>query len=68
MTPWAVAHQAPLWGFSRQEYWNVLPCPPGDLPNPRIESRSSALQTDSLLSELGQILILREAAKVGKKR
>ena len=24
--------------FSRQEYWNVLPCPPlGDLPNPGIE-------------------------------
>ena len=24
-----------LWGFSRQEYWSGLPCPPpGDLPNP----------------------------------
>ena len=23
------------WGFSRQEYWSGLPCPPpGDLPNP----------------------------------
>ena len=23
------------WGFSRQEYWSELPCPPpGDLPNP----------------------------------
>ena len=31
-------HQAPLsMGFSRQEYWSGLPCPPpGDLPNPRI--------------------------------
>ena len=33
--------------FSRQEYWNRLPCPaPGDLPNPRIEPvslRSQAL-------------------------
>ena len=40
--PWAVAHQAPLsMGFSRQEYWNGLPCPPpGDLPNPGIESAS----------------------------
>ena len=30
------AHQAPMtMGFSRQEYWNGLPCPPpGDLPNP----------------------------------
>ena len=28
-TPWAVAHQAPLsMGFSRQEYWSGLPCPP----------------------------------------
>jgi len=25
-------------GFSRQEYWSWLPCPPpGDLPNPGIE-------------------------------
>ena len=40
------------WGFSRQEYWSGLPCPPpGDLPNPRIEPRSPALQVDSLLSE-----------------
>ena len=31
-----VAHQAPLsMGFSRQEYWSGLPCPPpGDLPDP----------------------------------
>ena len=35
-TLWTVAHQAPLsMGFSRQEYWSGLPCPPpGDLPNP----------------------------------
>ena len=34
-----VAHQAPLsMGFSRQEYWSGLPCPPpGDLPNLGIE-------------------------------
>ena len=39
-------------GFSRQEYWSVLPCPPpGDLPNPGIEPRSPALQADSLPSE-----------------
>ena len=42
-----------LWGFSRQEYWSVLPCPPpGDLPNPGIELRSPALQADSLPAEL----------------
>ena len=29
------------WGFSRQEYWSRLPCPPpGDLPNPGIKSWS----------------------------
>ena len=29
VTPWTVAHQAPLsMGFSRQEYWSELPCPP----------------------------------------
>ena len=39
-------------GFSRQEYWRGLPCPPpGDLSYPGIESRSLALQADSLLSE-----------------
>ena len=39
-------------GFSRQEYWSGLPCPPpGDLPNPGIEHRSPTLQVDSLPSE-----------------
>ena len=29
VTPWTVAHQAPLsMGFSRQEYWSGLRCPP----------------------------------------
>ena len=39
-TPQTVARQAPLClGFSSQEYWNGLPCPPpGDLPDPGIES------------------------------
>ena len=36
---WTVACQVPLsMGFSRQEYWSGLPCPPaGDLPNPGTE-------------------------------
>ena len=39
-------------GFSRQEYWSGLPCPPpGDLPNPGVEPRSPALQVNSLPSE-----------------
>ena len=39
VTLWTVACQVPLsMGFSRQEYWSGLPCPPaGDLPNPVTE-------------------------------
>ena len=41
------------WGFSRQEYWSGEPIPsPGDLPDPGIESRSPALQVNSLPAEL----------------
>ena len=45
-----VAHQAPLsMGFSRQEYWSGLSCPPpGDLPDPGTEPASPAWQADSL--------------------
>ena len=53
-TLWTVTRQAPLSvGFSRQEYWSGLPCPPpGDLLDPRIKPVSPvspALLTDSLL-------------------
>ena len=39
VTLWTVTHQVPLFmGFSRQEYWSGLPCPPaGDLPDPGIK-------------------------------
>ena len=49
-TPWTVARHIPLsLGFPRQEYWSGLPSPfPGDLPNPGIKPKSSALQVDSL--------------------
>ena len=52
-TPWTVACQAPLpMGFSRLEYWSGLSfSSPGDLPNPGIESKSHALQVDSLSIE-----------------
>ena len=42
MTAWTVACQAPLsMGFSQQEYWSRLPCPPpGDLPDPGIKHMS----------------------------
>jgi len=42
VTPWTVAHQAPLsMGFSRQEYWSGLPFPsPENLPHPGIKPTS----------------------------
>ena len=53
VTPWTVAHQAPLsMEFSRQEYWSGLPFPsPGDLPDPGIEPRSPTLQADTSSTE-----------------
>ena len=41
-TPWTVDPWASLFmGFSRQEYWSGLPCPPPeDLPDPGIEPTS----------------------------
>ena len=60
-TLWTVAHQAPLsMGFSRQEHWNELPCPPpGDLISlqkqffcPATESNTSALQKSWGISSL----------------
>ena len=54
-TPWTIAYQAsPSMGFSRQEYWSLLPFPsPGYLPDPGIEPRSPALQADYPLSHQG---------------
>ena len=42
VTPWTAARQAPLsMGFSRQEHWSGLPCPPpGNRPNPGIKPES----------------------------
>ena len=44
LTPWTVAHQAPLsMGFLRQEYWSWLPFPPlGDLLDLVIKPESPA--------------------------
>ena len=40
------------WGFSRQEYWSGLPCPPPrHLPNPETEPRFPTLQVDFLSYE-----------------
>ena len=36
LTPWTIAHQAPLsMEFSRQEYWRALP-----FPSPRLEAET----------------------------
>ena len=56
VTLWTVSHQAPLSvGFSRQEHWSELPCPPPkDLPNLGIEPISPvspALQAGSSPTE-----------------
>ena len=53
VTPWTIAHQAPLsMGLSRQEYWSGFPFPPpGDFLDPGIipvSPAALALQEDSL--------------------
>ena len=65
-TPQTVDHQAPLsTGFSRQEHWSGLPCPPpGDLRDPGIKLRSLASRADSLPSEPPG----KPTAPLGKKR
>ena len=60
VTPWIVAHQAPLsMGFLRQECWSGLPFPsPGHLPNPGTELHLLHWQVDSLpLGHLGSSTI-----------
>ena len=47
-TPWTIQSME----LSRPEYWSGYPFPsPGDLPNPEIEPRYPALQSDSLPAE-----------------
>ena len=50
VTPWTVAHQAPLsMGFSRQEYWSGLPFfSPGESSQPRDWTRISRTGRQSL--------------------
>ena len=51
-SPWGRKESDTSLGFSRQEYWSGLPCPPPrDLPDPGIEATSlvaPALQAGSL--------------------
>ena len=58
VTPWTVAHQAPLsMGLLRQERWSGLPFPfPEDLSCPGVDPASPAPQADpSSLSHLGSL-------------
>ena len=64
-TPWTVACQAPLFmGFSRQEYWSRLPCPPpGDLPDPGTEP--SSLKPHALAARFSTTSAAWEAPRAG---
>ena len=60
---WTVASQAPLsMGYSRQEYWSGLPCPPGDLSNPGIEPALPHCR--QVLYCLGSVKLVREKLKL----
>ena len=50
-TPWTVGSSVHGDSPGKNTGLTAMPSPPGDLPNPRIESGSPALQVDSLLSE-----------------
>ena len=61
MTPWTVAHQAPLsMRFFRQEYWSGWLFPsPADLPNPDIKPACPALTGGFFTTEpTGKTLLL----------
>ena len=62
-TPWITAHQVPLsMGFSRQEYWSGLPCPPpGD---PRLRDQT---QVSCIISRFFNNLETREAPLRARK-
>ena len=68
MCAWLQAFQAPLSvGFSRQEYWSGLPCPPpADPPDPGIEPESLmslALANRFFTTHLGNPLTMIHPAK-----
>ena len=69
VTLWTIAHQAPLsMGFSRQEYWSGLPCPPppGEFPDPGIKSTS--LMIPALSGRFFTTSITWEAPRTVNKR
>ena len=68
-TLWIVDHEAPLsLGFSMQEYWSGLPCPPGDLPDPRLEPvslMSPALEGEFFITSAtrGSLVVIVNSTK-----
>ena len=52
--PWTASCQAPLsMGYSRQGYWIGLPfLPPGNVPDPEVETVSLALADEFFTTEL----------------
>ena len=69
VTPWTVAHQAPLsMEFSRQKYYSGLPYPSlGDLPHSGIKPGSPVLWADSLLSERPTLLQSQSSTHIQAK-
>ena len=74
---WTLACWAPpSMGFSRQEYWNGLPCPPpGDLSDPGIEPAFPALASGLFSIEppgkpidVNVIIVLCAKAEVAAER
>ena len=67
VTPWTVAHQAPLsMGFSRQKYWSGLPCSsPGNLPNPGI--KPTCLKSPALAGRFFTTSVTWEANQGNRK-
>ena len=70
VTPWTVAHQAPLsMGFLRQEYWGGLPFPsPRDPLNPEIKvptsTGSSKRQDSSKKTSISALLTMAKLLTV----
>ena len=69
-TLWAIAQRSLLsMGFSRQEYWNGLLCPPmGHLPNPGTQPASPALLgvffSSSTISTTWEALLIQDSGNL----
>ena len=67
VTRWTIACQTSLFmGFSRQEYWSWLPCPPlGNFPDPGIEP--SFLMSPALAGGFFTTTAYQEQANVSQR-